>query len=155
MNSDQHAQILDILDRSVDMTIATIRPDGFPQATAVAFVHDDLKIYFSTFPASQKARNIAADDKVSLTVTKPYTKWEEIEGLSIGGHAHAVSDAEEATRAGALILERYPEIADVMGDASADSVIFRIDPVVVSILDYSRGFGHTEDITVQEQVTAA
>lgn len=157
MDQEQHAQIIEILDQTDDMTIATIRPDGFPQATVVAFVHDDLRIYFSTFPASQKVRNIAETDKVSLTVTKPYTRWEDIEGLSVGGHAHVVTDPDEARRVGTLILDRYPEVADVMGDApsESDSVIIRIDPVVISLLDYSRGFGHTEHIDVQERLSVA
>ncbi len=157
METEQHAQIIEILDQTNDMTLATIRPDGFPQATVVAFVHDDLRIYFSTFPLSQKAQNIVGNDKVSLTITRPYTRWEEIEGLSVGGHAHVVTDPDEARRAGLLILDRYPEVADVMGDSPSEiePVIIRIDPVVISLLDYSKGFGHTELIDVQDRLTAA
>ncbi len=155
MKSETHAQIIEILDQTDDMTIATVRPDGFPQATVVAFVHDDLRIYFSTYPGSQKVRNISENDKVSLTITRPYTKWEEIEGLSVGGHAHLVTDPDEARRAGMLLLERYPEVADVMGDAAADAAFVRVDPVVISLLDYSKGFGHTEQIEVQDRLSVA
>lgn len=155
MNDEQHAQIMEILDQTDHMTIATVRPDGFPQATVVAFVHDDLRMYFSTFPASQKARNIAIDDKVSLTITKPYTKWQEIEGLSAGGHARAVTDPDEARRVGTLLLDRFPEVADLMGAAQEVPVIFRVDPVVISLLDYGKGFGHTEEIGVQERLPVA
>ncbi len=154
MNSETHAQIIEILDQTDDMTIATVRPDGFPQATVVAFVHDDLRIFFSTHPTSQKVRNIFENDKVSLTITKPYTRWEEIEGLSVGGHAHVVTDPEEARHAGMLILERYPEVADVVGDSPSDVAFVRVDPVVISLLDYSKGFGHTELVNVQESLTA-
>lgn len=38
------------------MTIATIRDDGYPQATVVGFVHDGLTIYFGSDRNSQKAR---------------------------------------------------------------------------------------------------
>jgi nitroimidazol reductase NimA-like FMN-containing flavoprotein (pyridoxamine 5'-phosphate oxidase superfamily) len=155
MDSQTHARIIEILDQTDDMTIATIRPDGFPQATVVAFVHDDLKVYFSTFPASQKVQNIAEDDKVSLTITKPYSRWQDIESLSVGGHAHVVDDPEEARLAGTLILERYPEIADVMAGGPGDPVIVRIDPAVISLIDYSKGFGHTELVDVQGRLTAA
>src|ERR1700731_3853356 len=30
-----------------DMTIATVREDGYPQATAVSYVNDGLAVYFS------------------------------------------------------------------------------------------------------------
>ena len=49
-------------------TIATVRVDGFPEATTVSFMNDGLRIYFGTATNSQKARNIAQNDKVSLTM---------------------------------------------------------------------------------------
>jgi len=155
MDTEHHAQIIQILDQTDDMTIATIRPDGFPQATVVAFVHNDLRIYFSASPNAQKAHNIAACDKVSLTITRPYTRWDEIEGLSVGGHAARLEDPEELAQASKLILDRYPEVAEVMPNEPAGMTLFRVDPVVISILDYSRGFGHTELIEVQDRLPAA
>jgi pyridoxine/pyridoxamine 5'-phosphate oxidase len=64
-------EILSILKGASEMTIATVRPDGYPQATTVNFVSDDLVIYFGCAADSQKARNIACNGKVSLTVTVP------------------------------------------------------------------------------------
>ena len=78
MNSATHDKILAILGGGSEMTIATVRPDGFPQATTVSYVHDGLKLYFGTAADSQKARNIALNDKVSLTVSLPYDRTEEI-----------------------------------------------------------------------------
>ncbi|MDH3741789.1 MAG: pyridoxamine 5'-phosphate oxidase family protein, partial [Hyphomicrobiales bacterium] len=45
-----------ILTTGKDMTIATIRDDGFPQATTVSYVSDGKIIYFGCDPNSQKAR---------------------------------------------------------------------------------------------------
>ncbi len=155
MHTDQHAQIIDILDRTPDMTIATVRPDGFPQATVVGFVHDDLVLYFATFPASQKAANIAECDKVSVTVTPPYDAWSDIEGLSIGGHASVVEDTDEMSRAGQLMIDRYPQVVELMPDRPGDTIFMRIDPVVITILDYRRGFGHSEQVMVQDLLPPA
>ena len=58
-------KILAILEEATDMTIATVRPDGYPQATAVGYVHDGVTLYFGTAGELQKARNIALCDKVS------------------------------------------------------------------------------------------
>ena len=88
-------------------------------------------------------------------MTPPYETWDEIEGLSIGGHASAVTDAAEAGLFGELMAERFPETEKYMAVDPGEVVIFRIDPVVVSILDYRRGFGHTDLVTVQERVGAA
>jgi general stress protein 26 len=49
-------------------TIATVREDGYPQARTVSNVNDGLKIYFGCAAHSQKARNLARNNKISLTV---------------------------------------------------------------------------------------
>jgi hypothetical protein len=131
------------------MTIATVRPDGFPQATVVSFVHDDLKLYFGTFSGSQKALNLAACDKVSCTVTRPCRSWDEIEGLSLGGHGRLVTDPDEFDRATKLLLARFPQASAYGPDDRWQLVMVRIDPVVISLLDYAKGFGHAETFQVQ------
>ena len=83
-------EILSVLKGASDMTIATIRPDGYPQATTISYVSDGLTIYFGCAAESQKAQNIAYNNKVSLTVTLPYFSWEGIRGLSM-----VVSDASQ------------------------------------------------------------
>jgi len=148
MDSAVHEKIVAILSGANDMTIATVRPDGYPQATTVGFVNDGVKIYFGTSADSQKARNIALCDKVSVTVTLPYNRWEEIQALSMGGRAARVADPNEMARVGRLILKKFPQGAD-FGPNEADSIaIFSITPEVVSVLDYRKGFGHTELVTV-------
>lgn len=65
-------EVISILDQANDMTIATVREDGYPQATTVSYVNDGLTIYFGCAAESQKAKNIARSEKVSLTVNLPY-----------------------------------------------------------------------------------
>ena len=52
-------EIISILDDANDMTIATVREDGYPQATTVSYVNDGFTIYFGCAAASQKAQNLA------------------------------------------------------------------------------------------------
>ena len=59
MNEDIRQKILSILDQ---------RPDGWPQATTVGYANTGLTLYFLCGPESQKATNLARDDRVSLTV---------------------------------------------------------------------------------------
>lgn len=152
MDPDTHAQIVEILDDVQDMTIATLRSDGFPQANVVSFVHDDLKLYFATITGSQKALNIAHSDKVSGTVTRPYRKWDEIEGLSFAGHASQVTEAGERSRIDELMQARFPQIAEIELPEPVDVILVRVDPVVFSVLDYSQVFGHTELVEVQPRL---
>jgi nitroimidazol reductase NimA-like FMN-containing flavoprotein (pyridoxamine 5'-phosphate oxidase superfamily) len=141
----QRKQIVSIIDDIDDMTIATVREDGFPQATTVSYVNDGLTIYFGTGAHAQKARNLARSDKVSLTINRPYKSWDEIEGVSVGGRAVKVSDQQEQQKVGALMFKKFPQIAKY-ADSPPDTelAIYRVDPIVISLLDYRKGFGHTE-----------
>ena len=142
-------QIISIIDDTDDMTIATVRDDGFPQATTVSYMNDGLKIYFGTSADSQKATNIAKCDKVSLTINRPYDNWNEITGLSLGGTAALVEDPDEFNSVVQLMFKKFPQIQDYTPtDDSVELALFRIDPTVVSLLDYQRGFGHTELVSV-------
>ncbi|MBO0738653.1 MAG: pyridoxamine 5'-phosphate oxidase family protein [Alphaproteobacteria bacterium] len=141
-------EIISILNEADDLTIATVREDGYPQATTVSYVNDGLRIYFGCAANSQKANNIARCAKVSLAVNLPYTSWKEIRGLSIGGKAEPVTDSDEIERVGDLMFEKFPQIAGY-APAELESIeLFRVTPEIISVLDYRKGFGHTELVKV-------
>ena len=130
------------------MTVATVREDGFPQATTVSYVSDGLTIYFMTPADSQKAHNIARNDKVSLTIDPTYQSWDDIQALSMGAIAVAVDDPKEQEKVGNLLLEKFPQAAEYEPDEPGELAFFRIEPKVISVLDYKKGFGHTELVEV-------
>ncbi len=84
-------KILTLLDQHRVMTIATLRADGWPQATTVGYANKGLTIYFASGPDSQKAANLARDDRVSLTIDHDTPQVVEITGLSMAAHARLVS----------------------------------------------------------------
>ena len=137
-------EILSILDDVNDMTIATVREDGYPQATTVSYVNDGLTIYLGCAANSQKAKNLARNSEVSLTVNLPYTSWKDIHGLSIGGRAERVTDPQEVDQASQLMFERFPQTVRYAPAELEDIVLFRVTPEVISILDYRKGFGHSD-----------
>ncbi len=151
MNTAIKEKILEILAAHRIMTIATLRPDGWPQATTVGYANDGLTLYFLCSPDSQKAANLEHDARVSLTVDHDTESVMEITGLSMAAHAHLVSDASEAEQALKLLLSKYPEAQSLPlpMPKPEDVAIFRVTPTVVSLLDYTKGFGHTELVPVE------
>jgi hypothetical protein len=128
-----------------DLTLATLREDGYPQSTTVSFASDGLDIYFGCSPTSQKARNLSRDQRVSLTINLPYENWEQIKGLSLAGRAERLEKLCDKTLATKLLLRKFPQgIADYASGSAGDVAFFRICPEVISILDYGKGFGHAE-----------
>lgn len=146
MDTALRKEILAILAEGRDLTLATVRPDGAPQATTVSYAADGLAIYFGCGVESQKARNLALDDRVSLTVDLPYSDWNGIRGLSLYGRAEPVpSDARPEI--GRLFAGKFPEMAHHQGDVG-QMALFRITPLAVSVLDYRKGFGHVDLVTL-------
>jgi general stress protein 26 len=141
--------VLGIIETGKDMTLATIRPDGYPQATTVSYCHDGLTIYAGIGAHSQKAENIRQCNKVSLTINAEYSDWNHIKGLSIGAHAEILSDPQEIQNVGDRMLKRFPQAKEWAGtEPMKDFAFLKIQPQVISVLNYEKGFGHTELVTV-------
>lgn len=138
--------ILKLLDEHRIMTIATLRPDGWPQATTVGYVNDGLTLYFLCGLDSQKAANIARDNRVSITIDHDTDDLMMITGLSMAAYAEPVTDRTEAEKALRLMPQKYPGHKPLPFPMPGpnDVRIFRLRPKVISILDYTKGFGHTE-----------
>lgn len=139
------------LDAHKVLTLATLRPDGYPQATIVAFAHDGLDLYVAVDAASQKAKNIRRNGKVSVAVGRDHRDWGRIRALSMAAHAQVLKKRAEIERAQALLSERFPQMK-TMGEADGYEgwAFLRIAPLVVSMLDYTQGFGHTELVDLRK-----
>lgn len=148
------AKAIAILDECQDLAIATLREDGFPQATTVSFVHDGLEIFFGVGAGSQKAANMRRDNRVSITLTPAYTDWSDIRGLSLAGHASEMRAPGETAEIGQLMMARFPQIADMDLPEMGEGTFFRVTPMIISVLDYSQGFGHTETVRVSDNDVA-
>jgi nitroimidazol reductase NimA-like FMN-containing flavoprotein (pyridoxamine 5'-phosphate oxidase superfamily) len=83
MDEEIRRKIVTLLDQHRIMTIATLRADGWPQATTVGYANEGLMLYFLCAPDSQKAANLARDDRVSLTIDHDTPRVMEITGLSM------------------------------------------------------------------------
>jgi hypothetical protein len=115
----------------------------------VGYANEGFSLYFLCAPDSQKAANLARDNRVSLAIDDDAPQVMEITGLSMAAHAHVVDDPAKAEKAMQLLFARYPEQKALPGPMPApqDVRIFRLTPTVISVLDYSKGFGHTDLVT--------
>ena len=146
MDESLRQKILLLLAQHRIMTVATLREDGWPQATTVGYVSEGLTLWFLCGLESQKARNLARDNRCSLTIDHDTPDIMAITGLSMAARAQPVTDPEEARKVLQMLALRYPDAPPLpMPMPAPEEVrIFRLTPVVVSVLDYSKGFGHTD-----------
>lgn len=148
MDDGVKVKTLELLGQHRLMTVATNRPDGWPQATTVGYANDELTLYFLCSPQSQKAQNIARDNRVSLTIDHDVTDPMAITGLSMAAIAEPVHDPSEIAKAMNLLWRRYPEYAAFPKPKPDDILIVCVVPRVISVLDYAKGFGHTDLVMV-------
>src|ERR1700746_484919 len=87
--------ILRLLNQHRLMTIATNRPDGWPQATIVGYVNDGFLLYCFIARNSQKHRNLLRDGRVSIAIGSDAARPLVIKGLSFAGRASVVTDQGE------------------------------------------------------------
>ena len=150
MKREFKRQIVDLLDHHRIASIATNRPDGWPQATVVGYANDGLIVYCLIARDSQKFANIARDPRVSLAIANDYPQPLQIRGLSMAARAVEAPDQGEIDHVAEILLRRYPEYKVMPRPDPAAVPMLRITPEVVSILDYSKGFGHTDLVRVTQ-----
>ena len=141
MDEALNAKILDELQRHHMMALATIRPDGFPQATTVNYVHEDLILYFAADAASQKASNIKLNNKVSAAIASETHNFYKLRGLSLSGLAARVVDEQEAQRLSMKLFRALPQSRRFVPRDPKDLAVFAITPVAIALIDYASGFG--------------
>ena len=70
----------------------------------------------------------------------------EILALSMAARAQEVDDADELDLAFGLLKAKYPwqEGTPAQSPPPELTRVFRVTPEIISLLDYSKGFGHTD-----------
>jgi len=141
MDETLKLKILEVLASQHLMMLATIRPDGFPQATIVNYVHDDLALYFATDAASQKAGNIGLNNKVSAAIACETQDFNKLRGLSLSGIATRLLEKDLKAVLALSLFRRLPQSRRFVPHDEKQLAIFSIMPVAISLVDYSEGFG--------------
>jgi hypothetical protein len=74
-----------------------------------------------------------------------------ITGLSMAATAEPVDDPAEVRAFYAMLAKKYPEYLAFPQPDLSEIRVFRLTPKVISVLDYTKGFAHTDLVTVDAQ----
>jgi PPOX class probable F420-dependent enzyme len=115
-----------LLDGRNFATVATLNRDGGPQTSVVWIARDRDTVLFSTTAGRQKARNLARDPRISLTV---FDSNDPYQTLEIRGTVELIEDPEKSLPR--TVSQKYlgedppPEPDDVL------RLIVRVTPLKV------------------------
>lgn len=141
-------QAIRILDAHRIMAISTVRPDGWPQTTIVGYANDGLLIYFLISRNSQKLANIEHDNRISIAVGEEPADLRAARAVFAGAYASEVADAEHRANAWRLLVRRHPNLAGSELPERSQAALMRAECKFVSVLDYTKGLGHTEALMI-------
>jgi nitroimidazol reductase NimA-like FMN-containing flavoprotein (pyridoxamine 5'-phosphate oxidase superfamily) len=138
----------ELLSGSHTLALATLRPDGAPHVTSVSYASCGLLIYAAIALDSHKAHDIARDSRVSLAFNAPETGPGQTRGLSIDAHAELITSPAELALASELLRGAVDDYARIIAEPDVHPwpgmLFIRITPHTIIVLDYRRGFGHTD-----------
>lgn len=124
-------------------TIATVSAEGQPGASIVFFRNRELDIYFNTGRQTQKVQNILTNPNVAIVMRETELVPEsdrDIQGVQYVGQASVLSD-EDAAEAPKPVMVRHNAFNSAK---PGNSVIIKVTPVKIYLIDYSRGFRHRD-----------
>jgi general stress protein 26 len=141
--------VLSLLSEGRIMSVATIRPDGWPQVTTVGYVNAGLTLFFAVASTSQKFRNIQRDHRISIAIAFAPDGRRQGRGLSMAARATQIVEADEIERINDILAKRYFGRA-VFAPRGASAVILRATPTIISLTDDSGGITEPQTFLVPQ-----
>lgn len=124
------------------LQLASVNPDGTVHLVTMFYAMQDGRMAFWTYRASQKARNIARDPRVTCLV-EDGTGYFELRGVQVVGTARCVAEPDGVLGIGRLIAARMDDVPasaleDYVTHAARKRVGYVVEPVRVVSWDHRK-----------------
>lgn len=137
--------IADYLAQHTTLTLATVGPDGLPQAAPLFYASDaQMNLIFLSSPESRHSRNLAHNPAAAAAIYDEVWEWRAIRGVQLEGRVERL-EGEERQAALALYRAKYPFIAELARQVE-ESVLYRLRPHWLRYIDNSVAFGWREEV---------
>lgn len=145
MTDELRRRLYDYLARHTTLTLATVGPDGLPQATPLFYASDErLNLIFLSSPDSRHSRNLARNPAAAAAIYDEVWEWQAIRGVQLEGQVERL-EGEERRAALALYQAKYPFIAELAPQVGA-STLYRLRPRWLRYIDNSVALGWRQEM---------
>jgi len=140
------------VDKTRFAVLAYVRNDGAPLMRSIgSFVPDGVNLYFSTRKAAAKVKEISDRRRISFFFEHEGQELAQWKNLLLIGDAVKVEEGDEFRHAVQLLSDRNPRFKERVDNGELPSMlIFKLNTEEVEFLDYGKGFGHVEKVTLQK-----
>jgi len=115
---------LDLLERPLFAHLATIRPDGTPQANPMWFAWDGEHVRFTNTRTRQKYRNVSSNPVVAISINDPDQPYRYLE---IRGTVERIED-DSSGEFFLSLAKRYGQTLSGPPSDAADRVVYVVRP---------------------------
>ncbi len=154
-------RVKSFLDAHSTMTLATVGPQGEPQAAAVFYAADErLNLYFLSSPTSRHSQNLLRDARVAATIHADGQAWQAIRGVQIEGAVELVEEVTTLAQAARTYAGRFDFVRGLLDDGDDGPVVLRgpvansrfyvLRPAWIRLIDNTLGFGHKKEWTLDD-----
>lgn len=124
------------------VVLGTVNENIPVQRTLGAFANDGLTVYFSTNINTEKVKHIGKNPHVSLFFQQEGQDITSFKNVSIIGQAIHLSGKKELEEAISIIGSRNPRYKERVAKGEVkDAALFKVEPIEIKFLDFSRGIG--------------
>jgi len=138
------------LVRHTTLSLATCH-DGRPWSTDLFYASDDsCQLYFVSSITTLHCQHIAANSRVSVSISRQCAGWKDIKGLQLDGVASVVSETDRDAVV-EIYLAKFPALkklhqASEIFRVFRESSFYRISPEWIRLIDNSKTFGHKDEM---------
>ncbi|MCK4870920.1 MAG: pyridoxamine 5'-phosphate oxidase family protein [Gammaproteobacteria bacterium] len=145
MSADYKQETIKYMQTHKFLSLATVNKKCEPHASTLGFASEGAVVYFATDKNTSKVINLLDNPKVAYTIDEDEPKeWTEMQAIQMHGIATVITDPAEAEKAMQLLLEKFPEFADMPPDP--EMVMVKIEPTRGSFLDSTVSFGFSSEL---------
>jgi nitroimidazol reductase NimA-like FMN-containing flavoprotein (pyridoxamine 5'-phosphate oxidase superfamily) len=134
--------VKDYINNTKYVVLGTVKNNIPVTRTLGSFANDGFIVYFSTNKNTEKVKHIGKNPHVSLLFQHEGQELGSFKNVSITGRATQLLEKNEQDKAITVLGDRNPRFKErtAKGDIK-DTALFRVEPVEVKFLDFSKGIG--------------
>ncbi len=139
-------------DKTRFAVLAYVRNDGAPLLRSIgSFAPDGLNLYFTTRKDAAKVKEISDRRRISFFFEHEGQELAQWKNLLLVGDAVKVDEGDEFKHAVQLLSNRNPRFKDRVDKGELPGTqIFKLNTEEVEFLDYGKGLGHVEKVTLRK-----
>lgn len=144
--------VFSYVDKTHFAVLAYVRNDGTPLLRSIgSFAPNGLSLYFTTRKDAAKVKEIGDHKRISFFFEHEGQELSQWKNLLLVGDAVKIDDGDDFNQAVQLLSTRNPRFRERVAKGELPGTqIFRLNTEEIEFLDYGKGIGHVEKVTLKK-----